>query len=153
MAGPMLTPAPVVTEPAAVVRDRCDHQGPCRQVQHDRTGLIVRPNQRLAKIARGHRDSADHTHVSRLLADAPWRADAVTRRRLRFRLQQPTPHRRRRRASRVVLDDPRCAPVGSLCASGDRPDHHREGPSPLAHHPVTRVSVRGPGCVALGLRR
>jgi hypothetical protein len=42
--------------------------------------------------------------------------------------------------------------VGRLFAHGDRPDHHRDGTYPLAHHPVTSFSGRGPGRFPVGLR-
>jgi len=153
MARPMSAPAPVVTAHAAGFRDLCDHPCQCRQVPHDLTGRLVWPKKRLANSARGLLDSADTTPVSRVLADAPWREAAVKRRRLRCMLPQTTRQRKRRRASRVVLDETLCAQVGSLVEHVDRHDHHREGTSPLAHHPVTSVSVSGPGRFPRGLRR
>jgi hypothetical protein len=95
MEWPIVTSAPVVTDHAGVVRDRCDHQGPCLHVQHDRTGLIVLPNQSMARMARGLLESADHTNLSRVLSEAPWRKDEVNRRRIRFMRPQTTPHRQR----------------------------------------------------------
>jgi hypothetical protein len=50
---------------------------PVRPVQHYLTGLIVLPNNRMANIARCILDSADNTNLSRVLAEAPWREDAV----------------------------------------------------------------------------
>jgi hypothetical protein len=147
-----MAPAPVVTAYAAVFRDLCDHPCQFRHVQHDLTGLIVLPHTSLANIARGLLDSADKTTVSRVLADAPWREAAVTRRRLHCRLQQTKPHRHRRRESLVVLDDTLCAHVGSLVDHVDRHDHHSDGTYPLAHHPVTSVYVSAPVRFPLGLR-
>jgi len=149
----MVAPAPVVTEHAAVFRDLFDHQCQLRPCQHEGTGLIVLPTKSLAHMARGILASADNTNLSRVLAEAPGREDAVNRRRIRFRLPQTTPHRRRRRASRVVIDDPLCEPVGSLLDSMDRPYHHSAGTSPLAQNPVTSGSVSGPVRGLLGLRR
>jgi hypothetical protein len=149
----MVGPAPVVADQAAVFRDRCDHPRQFRPFPPDVTGLIVLPNTRMAHIARGVLARAENTHRSRVLAEAPWRQDAGNRRRRRCRLQPSTPHRRRRRASRVVREDTRCDPGGSRVADVDRHAHHRAGPSPLAHNPVTRVSVRGPGRVPRGRRR
>lgn len=83
---PMVAPAPIVTAHAVVCRDRCENPCPFRHVQHHLTGLIVLPNQRLAHRARGILDSADQTHLARLLSAAPWRAPEVNRRRMRFRL-------------------------------------------------------------------
>jgi hypothetical protein len=113
MAWPLVAPAPVVTDHAAVFRDLFDNQCQCRHFQHDLTGLSVLPHKSLATIARGILDSADQTTRSRVLAEAPWREDAVHRRRIRFMRQQTKLHRRRRRESLVVLADTLCEPVGS----------------------------------------
>ena len=152
MARPIVAPAPVVTEHTAGLRDLVDNQCQCRPFQHDLTGLMVLPHQSLANMARCILDSADNTHLSRFRSAAPWREDEVNRRRSRFMLPQTTPHRRRRRESRVVLDDTRCEHGGSLVDDVDRHDNHREGTSPLAHKPVTRLSVSGPVRFPLGLR-
>src|SRR5882724_3869642 len=111
MAWPLVTPAPVVTAHAAVFRDLCDHQCPVRPFQPYVTGLIVLPHKSLASMARCILESADTTHLSRLLAEAPWREDAVHRRRIRCMRQQTTPHRRRRRESSWSLMSPLCAHV------------------------------------------
>ena len=152
MAWPMIYPAPVVTAHTGVCRDVCGHQGQVRPVQPDLTGRIVLPNQRLAHRARGLLDSADHTHRSRVLSEAPWREDAIHHRRIRLMRHQTTPHRRRRRESVVVLAETRCEQVGRLLDEVDRPDHPRDGTDPLAHKPVTSVSVSGPGRLPLDLR-
>jgi hypothetical protein len=149
---PMVTPAPVVTEPAAVFRDLFDNPGQFRHFQPYLPGLIVLPNKSLANIARGILASADKTNLSRFLAEAPWREDAVNRRRIHFMRQQTKPHRRRRRESLVVLDDTLCAHVGTLFAYVDRHYNHSDGTSPLAHNPVTSFYVSGPVRFPLGLR-
>jgi SRSO17 transposase len=102
---PLVAPAPVVTDHAAVFRDLFDHQCQFRHVQHYLTGLIVLPNKSLANITRCTLDSADKTNLSRFLSEAPWREDALNRRRIRFMRQQTKPHRRRRRESLVVIDE------------------------------------------------
>ena len=102
---PIVAPAAVVSDRAAVCRDLFAHQGQCRHCQHDPTGLLMRPCKGLAHITRGILDSADHTHRSRVLSEASWQEDAVNRRRIRFMRQQTAPHRRRRRDSVVVLDE------------------------------------------------
>jgi DDE superfamily endonuclease len=150
---PIVAPAPVVTDHAAVFRDRFDNQCQFRHCQHDLTGRIVLPNKSLANIARGILDSADTTNLSRVLAAAPWREDTVNRRRRRFMLQQTKPHRRRRPESLVVIDDTLCEPVGNLCDDVDRHDNHSDGTDPLAHHPVTSFFGSGPVRFPLGLRR
>jgi hypothetical protein len=115
-------------------------------------GAIVLPNKSLANITCCILDSADKTNLSRLLAEAPWREDEVNRLRIRFMRQQTTPHRQRRRESVVVIDDTLCEHVGSLFDDVDRHDHHGDGTYPLAHHPVTSLSVSGPVRFPLGLR-
>jgi hypothetical protein len=49
---PIMEPAPVVTEHAAVFRDLFDNQCQFRHFQHYLTGLIVLPNKSLANMAR-----------------------------------------------------------------------------------------------------
>ena len=133
MARPMLEPAPVVTAHAAVCRDLFDPQGQGRHVPHELTGLMVLPTKRLAQIARCTVASADHTQLARFRSAAPWPADAVQRRRIRVRRPQTTPHRRRHRESLLARDATLCAHGGRRLDSGARPDHQRDGPSPLAH--------------------
>src|SRR6266571_486245 len=149
---PIVGPAPIVADHAAVFRDLCDNQRQFRHFQHYLPGLIALPNKSMATIARCILDSADKTNLSRFLSEAPWREDAVNRRRIRFMLQQRKPHRRRRRESRVVLDDTLCEHVGSLFDYVDRHSNHRDGTYPLAHNPVTSLSVSGPVRCPLGLR-
>src|SRR5687768_2809782 len=100
---PIVAPAPVVTEHAAVFRDLFDNQCQFRHFQHYLTGLIVLPNKSLTKMTRCILDRADKTNLSRLLTEAPWREGEVNRRRIRFMLQQTNPHLRRE--SLVILDD------------------------------------------------
>ena len=153
MARPMREPAPVVTAHAAVCRDRFDPQGQGRHVPHELTGLMVLPTKRLAQIARCTVESADNTQLARVRSAAPWPADAGHRRRIRVMRPQTTPHRRRHRESLLARDATLCAHGGRLLDSGARPDHQRDGPSPLAHQPVPNLEVRGavrfPGGVRL----
>jgi hypothetical protein len=149
---PIVAPAPVVTEHASVFRDLFDNHCQFRHFQHYLTGLIVLPNKSMANIARCILDSPDKTNVSRFLAEAPWREDAVNRRRIRFMLQETKPHRQRRRDSIVVLDDTLCEHVGSLFDYVDRHYNHGDGTYPLAHNPVTSFYVSGPVRFPLGLR-
>jgi SRSO17 transposase len=127
MALPLIAPAPVVSDHAAVFRDLFDNQCQFRHVQHYLTGLMVLPNKSLAKMARCILDSADKTQLSRFLAEAPWREQEGNRRRIRFMLQQSMPHRRRHGDSLVVIDDTLCAHVGSLFDQVDRHDNHGDG--------------------------
>jgi len=139
----MVEPAPVVTDRTGVFRDLLEHQCQFRHFQHDLTGLIVLPHKSMARMARCSLARADTTHLSRVLSEAPWREAEVHRRRIPCRRQQTIPHRRQRRASLVVLEDPLGAHVGSLVDHVDRQDHHGDGPSPLAHQPVMSCSVSG----------
>jgi hypothetical protein len=148
---PMVAPALGITDHAAVFRDLCDHQRQFRHFQPSLTGLIVLPNQRRANIARRILDSVDNTTLSRLLAEAPWREDAVNRRRIRFMRQQTKPHRRGRRASLVVLEATLCGHVGSLLDDVNRHSNPSDGTYPLAHTPVTSLS--GSGLVRFPLGR
>ena len=102
---PIVAPAPVVSNHAAVFRDLFDNQCQFRHFQHDLTGLIVLPNKSLANIARCILESTDKTNLSRFLSEAPWRAEDVNRRRIHCMLHQTTPHRQRRRESLVVIDE------------------------------------------------
>jgi hypothetical protein len=149
---PIVAPAPIVTEHAAVFRDLFDNQCQFRHFQHYLTGLIVLPNKSMANMARCLLESADKTNFSRFLSEAPWREEAVNRRRIRFMLQQTKPHRRRRRESLVVIDDTLGEHVGSLFDHVDRHDNHSDGTYPLAHNPVTSFYVSGPVRFPLGLR-
>jgi hypothetical protein len=106
----------------------------------------------MATIARCILDRADTTPLARVLSEASGREDAVHRRRRRCLLQQPTFHRQRRGDSLGALDATLGAPVGRLVDEVDRHDHHGDGPSPLAPHPVTSGHVRGPGRCPVGLR-
>jgi hypothetical protein len=124
---PILAPAPVVTEHAAVFRDLFEHQGQFRHVQHDLSGLIVLPNKSLAHMTRGILDRADTTNRSRFFSEAPWREDELNRRRIRFMRHQTKPHRRRRRESLLAIDDPLCEHVGTLFEDVDRPYNHSDG--------------------------
>jgi hypothetical protein len=149
---PIVAPAPVVTDHAAVFRDLFDNQCQFRHFQHYLTGIIVLPNKSMANITRGILESADRTNLSRFLSEAPWRENEVNRRRIRFMLQQTKAHRRRRRESLVVLDDTLCEHVGSLFDYVDRHYNHSNGTYPLAHNPVTSLYVSGPVRFPLGLR-
>jgi DDE superfamily endonuclease len=149
---PLVAPAPIVTEHAMVFRDLFENQRQFRHFQHYLTGLIVLPNKSLANITRCILHSADKTNLSRFLSEAPWREDAVNRRRIRFMLQQTASHRRRRHDSIVAIDDTLCEHVGSLFDYVDRHYNHGAGTYPLAHNPVTSFYVSGPVRFPVGLR-
>jgi DDE superfamily endonuclease len=152
MEWPIVAPAPGVTDHAAVFRDLVDNQCQFRHFQHYVTGLIVLPNKSMANMARCLLDRADKTNLWRFLSEAPWRDEAVNRRRIGFMLQQTKSHCRRRRESLVVIDDTLCEHVGSLFDHVDRHYNHSDGTYPLAHNPVTSLYVSGPVRFPLGLR-
>jgi hypothetical protein len=149
---PILAPAPVVTEHAAVFRGLFENQCQFRHFQHYLTGLMVLPNKSMANIARCILDSADKTNLSRFFSEAAWREDEINRRRVRFMLQQTKPHRRRRCESLLAIDDTLCEHVGTLFDYVDRHYNHSDGTYPLAHNPVTSFYVSGPVRFPLGLR-
>jgi len=149
---PIIEPAPVVTEHAAVFRDVFENQCQFRHFQHYLTGLIVLPNKSMANITRCILESADKTNLSRFFAEAPWRADAINGRRIRFMRPQTTPHRRRRGEALLALDETLCEHVGSLFDYVDRHYNHSEGTYPLAHNPVTSLYVSGPVRFPVALR-
>ena len=149
---PILEPAPVVTKHAAVFRDLFDNQCQFRHFQHYLTGLMVLPNKSMANIARCILESPDKTNLSRFLSEAPWRADELNGRRIRFMLHQTKPHRRRRRESLLALDDTLCEHVGSLFDYVDHHYNHSDGTYPLAHNAVTSFYVSGPVRFPVGLR-
>ena len=132
---PIVAPAPVVSDHAAVFQDLFENHCQFRHFQHYLTGLIVLPNKSMANIARCILDSADKTNLSRVLSEASWREDAVNRRRIQFMLQQTTSHRQRRRDSIVAIDDTLCEHVGSLFDYVDRPTITAMAPIPW---PITR---------------
>jgi hypothetical protein len=149
---PMVAPAPVVIEHAGIFRDLFENQCQFRHFQHYLTGLIVLPHKRMANIARCILESADKTNLSRFLSEAPWREDAVNRRRIQFMLHQTKPHRRGRRESLLAIDDTLCEHVGSLFDYVDRHYNHSDRTYPLAHNPVTSLYVSGPVRFPVGLR-
>jgi hypothetical protein len=149
---PILEPAPVVTQHAAVFRDLFENQCQFRHFQHYLTGLMVLPNKSMANIARCILDSADKTNLSRFFSEAPWREDERNRRRIRFMLHQTKPHRRRRHESLLAIDDTLCEHVGNLFEDVDRHYNHSDGTYPLAHNPVTGFYVSGPVRFPVGLR-
>ena len=149
---PIVAPAPVVSDHAAVFRDLFENQCQFRHFQPYLTGLIGLPNKSMANIARCILDSADKTNLSRFLSEASWREDAVNYRRIRFMLQQTASQRRHRRDAIVAIDDTLCEHVGSLFDYVDRHYNHSDGTYPLAHNPVTSFQVSGPVRFPLGLR-
>ena len=149
---PLVAPAPIVTAHADIFRDLFENRCQFRHVQNDLTGLIVLDKKRLANITRCVLESADKTTLSRFFSEAPWFQDRVNDRRRVSLLQQTQAVRRPKADALLMLDDPLCEHVGSLFDDVDRHDTHGDDTYPLAHHPVTRHDVSGPGRFPVDLR-
>ena len=142
---PIVAPAPSVTAHAEIFRALCEHRCPFRHCHNDLPGLSVLDNKSLAHITRGVLESADKTHLARFFSDAPGFQEQGNDRRVTYLLQQTTKGGVRQVASALLLADPVCAHGGSLCEYGDRHYNPGDDPDPLAHQPVTRYDVSGPG--------
>jgi len=143
MEWPIVAPAPLVTEHAVVFRELFENPCQFRHVQHNLTGLLVLPNKRLATMARGSLDSADHTNLSRVLSEAPWREDVVNHRRIRFRLQQ-TPPTGIAAASHSSSSMIRCATIGAVSLTT------WTGLTTIATAPIPWPTTRSPACLSVG---
>jgi hypothetical protein len=149
---PLVAPAPVVAAHADAFRDLFENRCQFQHFQHYLTGLIVLPNKSLTNIAHCVLASADKTNLSRFLSDAPWQAEAINHRRIRYLLQQTTPQRRPKAEAALIVDDTLCEHVGSLFAYVDRHYNHSDATFPLAHNPVTSFYVSGAARFPLDLR-
>lgn len=149
---PLVAPAPVVTAHADAFRDLFENRCQFQHFQQYLTGLMVLPNKSLTNIARCVLQSADKTNLSRFLSEAPWHADQVNHRRIRYLLQQTQPHRRSKADGAVIVDDTLCEHVGSLFDYVDRHYNHSDATYPLAHNPVTSFYVSGAARFPLDLR-
>jgi hypothetical protein len=149
---PIVAPAPIVTAHADILRDLLENRCQLRHFQHDLTGLIVLDNTSLAHSTRCMLESADKTNLSRFFSEAPWFQERVHDRRIEYLLQQTQGVRGPKADAVLILDDTVCEHVGSLFDSVDRHYNHGNDTDPLAHHPVTRHEVRGPGRFPVDLR-
>ena len=89
---PIVGPAPVVADPAAVFRDLFDNQRQVRHFQHYVTRLIVLPNKSMANSARCILDSADKTNLFFLAFSRrlPGGRPPINRRRIHFDVLRQT---------------------------------------------------------------
>src|SRR5207302_2403246 len=130
---PIVAPAPLVSAHADAFRDLFENRCQFHHFQNYLTGLIVLDNKSLANITRCVLESADKTTLSRCFSEAPWFQERVNDRRLTSLLQQTPAVRGPQADAALMLDAPLCEPVGSLCDSVDRHDHHGNDTYPLAH--------------------
>jgi DDE superfamily endonuclease len=149
---PIVAPAPIVTAHADIFRDLFENRCQFRHFQQYLTGLMVLDHKSLANITRCVLDSADTTNLSRFFSEAPWFQDRVNDRRITYLLQQTKTVCGPKSDAVLILDDTLCEHVGNLFAYVDRHSNHGDGPSPLAHNPVTSHYVSGPGRFPLALR-
>lgn len=149
---PIVAPAPVVVRHAAAFRDLFENERQYRHFEHYLTGLMVLPNKSLANMSRCILESADKTNLSRFFSEAPWLADQVNDRRVRYVLQETKAVRRWKAESALILDDTLCEHVGGLFEHVDHHYHHGDNTYPLAHNPVTSHFVSGPVRLPVDLR-
>src|SRR5438874_2904803 len=149
---PIVAPAPIVTAHADIFRNLFEHRCQFRHFQHDLTGLIVLDNKSLANLTRCVLESADKPNLSRFFSEAPWFHDRVNDRRVEYLLQQTQAVRGPTADAILILDATLCEHVGHLFAYVDRHDDPGDATYPLAHHPVTRHYVSGPGRFPLDRR-
>jgi hypothetical protein len=149
---PIVAPAPIVTAHAAILRDLFEHRCQLQHFQHSLPGLIVLDNTRLTNLPRCVLESAEKTNLSRFFSDAPWFHDRVNDRRVAYLLPQTKAVRRPKADALLRLEDTLGEHGGSLFDYVDRPYQPGDGTYPLAHHPGTSSSVRGPGRFPVDLR-
>jgi hypothetical protein len=149
---PIVSPAPIVTAHAGAFRDLFENRCQFQHFQNYLTGLIVLPNKSMANIARCVVESADKTNLSRYFSEAPWFAEQVNRRRIRYLLEQTKTVRKSKGGSALVLDDTLCKHVGNLFDYVDHHYDHGDNSYPLAHNPVTSHYVSGPVRFPVDLR-
>ena len=140
---PIVAPAAIVTADAEAFRDLFENRRQFQHFQNYLTGLMVLPNKSMANIARCVVESADKTNLSRYFSEAPWFAEQVNRRRIRYLLAQTKPVRKSKEGSALILDDTLCKHVGSLFEYVDHHYDRGDNSYPLAHNPVTSHYVSG----------
>ena len=140
---PIVKVAPIVTEHSEIFRAEFNNRRQFEHFQNYLTGLIVLDNKSMANITRCVLGSADKTNLSRFFSEAPWQAERVNDRRIKYMLQQTAPYRIASRASVLGVDDTLCEHVGNLFEYVDRHYNHGEGSYPLAHNLITSHYMSG----------
>lgn len=140
---PILQPAPLVSQHAAVFADLFENRKQYRHFQNYLTGLMVLPNKSMANISRCILDSADKTNLSRFMATPLWTAQQINARRVTYVNEQTQGVRQAKAESALIVDDTLCTHVGSLFDYVDRHYDHTDASYPLAHNPVTSHYLSG----------
>jgi len=140
---PILQPAPLVSQHAAVFADLFENRKQYRHFQNYLTGLMVLPNKSMANISRCILDSADKTNLSRFMATPLWTEKQVNVRRVTYLNEQTKLVRKAKAESVLIFDDTLCTHVGSLFEYVDRHYDHTDASYPLAHNPVTSHYISG----------
>jgi SRSO17 transposase len=141
---PIIKVAPIVAVHGPEFRDVFNNR---RQYQHFEnyvTGLMILDDKSMANIVRCVVESADKTNLSRFFSEAPWYAEEVNQRRVKYMIQQTAAYRQSKQASVLGIDDTLCEHVGTLFEYVDRHYNHGEGQYPLAHNLITSHYVNGP---------
>lgn len=140
---PIIKIAPIVAEHAPEFRDVFNNRRQYQHFQNYLTGLMVLDDKSMANIVRCVVESADKTNLSRFFSEAPWYAEEVNQRRVKYMIQQTAPYRQSKQASALVIDDTLCEHVGTLFEYVDRHYNHGDGQYPLAHNLITSHFVQG----------
>ena len=128
---PIIKIAPIVTAHAPEFRDVFNNRRQYQHFQNYVTGLMVLDDKSMANIVRCIVESADKTNLSRFFSEAPWYAEEVNQRRVKYMIQQTAPYRQSKQASVLGIDDTLCEHVGSLFEYVDRHYNHGDGQYPL----------------------
>ena len=101
---PIVKVAPIVKEHAKVFRSDFNNRRQFEHFENYVTGLIALDNKSMATIARCVLESADKTNLSRFFSEAPWQAERINGRRVKYMIEQTTAYRVNQKASVLPLD-------------------------------------------------
>lgn len=111
---PIIKIVPLVAEHAFEFRDVFNNRRQYQHFQNYVTGLMVLDDKSMANIVRCVVESADKTNLSRFFSEAPWYAEDVNKRRVKYMIQQTASYRQSRQAAVLGIDDTLCEHVGTL---------------------------------------
>jgi len=140
---PIIKIAPIVAVHGPEFRDVFNNRCQYQHFENYVTGLMVLDDKSMANIARCIVESADKTNLSRFFSDAPWYAEEVNQRRVKYMIQQTTAYRQSKQPSVLGIDDTLCEHVGTLFEYVDRHYNHGDGQYPLSHNLITSHYVNG----------